>query len=549
MSELQHLPTDPYARPRPEPDGVFTLVISSGVTSSGLTLTSTEFEQVLSGGVAIFNTIDSGGQATVMSGGLTEGDAVLSGGTEVLSTGGVASGLVVSANGLVSGTGILDSAAIYGFATSVSVGTDGDFYPATYIEAGGTASALTVLNTAILEVEPSGVAMATTVDGGGILFVDESGLASGATVANGGVLAVNGEADAARIAGGGYVSVSGYVSSSASDPDMTVQAVLSNAELGGGAQLEIDAEGVASAVRVDSGGFIEVQSGGELVNATLVGAALSAGGGSLVGGLVLSGGASATLRTTAEAFGVKVLSGTLNIGPEAIAEALTTSSGGTVVDNGLVGDGAIAGQTGTTVLAGAMTGSGLFVVENGGAVVLSGATSAFTGEFVLGGGKIEFAAAGGASHAKLAFGNTFTSSSQYNVYQIDAADRPVSGGGFAAPLVDFSLASQDRIDLAGLAFTSGATAKVTGNTLTLVDGSYTASFTLSHTKATKYGVKSDDAGGTLIEAGGTAITLIEAAAAFQPTVGGMVLSAAEMRIAGLDLAVGVSGPGARHTFG
>jgi len=99
---------------------------------------------------------------------------------------------------------------------------------------------------------------------------------------------------------------------------------------------------------------------------------------------------------------------------------------------------------------------------------------------------------------------------------IEAVDRPVKGGTFANVLSRFD-DSYDRVDLAGLAYVSGATAKWNGHELTLKDGSYVAHFELGEDRARRYVVVSDGHGGTLIRGGGTGtIGLAEAAASFDP---------------------------------
>ena len=67
-----------------------------------------------------------------------------------------------------------------------------------------------------------------------------------------------------------------------------------------------------------------------------------------------------------------------------------------------------------------------------------------------------------------------------------------------------------------LAFVSGATAVLNGAVLTVTDGAYHASFTLSGSAAAAYVVMGDGAGGALVHAaaGSPIHTLVQAAAAF-----------------------------------
>jgi hypothetical protein len=75
----------------------------------------------------------------------------------------------------------------------------------------------------------------------------------------------------------------------------------------------------------------------------------------------------------------------------------------------------------------------------------------------------------------------------------------------------------EDLDLRGRAFASGATANLIGHTLALVDGTYSASFTLSGTSpssfASAYVVSDDGHGGTLITASAT-MTMAQHMAAF-----------------------------------
>ena len=100
-----------------------TLIVSSGVTSSALSVASGELVDVLSGGVVQ--------QTTVLAGGVVD-----------LALGGTAtSATVVSAGGLVSGAGDVEGTlTFYGSASDASLGEAGQFSQLT-VEAGGAATA------------------------------------------------------------------------------------------------------------------------------------------------------------------------------------------------------------------------------------------------------------------------------------------------------------------------------------------------------------------------------------------------------------------------
>ena len=100
--------------------------------------------------------------------------------------------------------------------------------------------------------------------------------------------------------------------------------------------------------------------------------------------------------------------------------------------------------------------------------------------------------------------------------KIEAAAAPANGARFAATLLDFDSSSATYLNLASVAFVSGATATLGGHTLTLHDGAYTAAFTLGGTAASAYSVFSDGAHGTLIRAatGAGTMPLVQMMAAF-----------------------------------
>jgi autotransporter-associated beta strand protein len=162
-------------------------------------------------------------------------------------------------------------------------------------------------------------------------------------------------------------------------------------------------------------------------------------------------------------------------------------SGDTLVDNGVLEVGAI-----TETLAGTLAGSGTLLKASRGTLVLSGTESAFTGSVAISGGVVELASSGGL-HAAI----TFSGAKTVAELKVDAADQPVAGSTFADALVNFDN-SLDKLDLSGLAYVSGATATVSGSTLTLSDGGKTYKFTLGGTKPAAYQAISDGAGGTEI---------------------------------------------------
>jgi hypothetical protein len=116
---------------------------------------------------------------------------------------------------------------------------------------------------------------------------------------------------------------------------------------------------------------------------------------------------------------------------------------------------------------------------------------------VIDGGTIELAAYRALGGASVVFGGGTAS----ETLQIDAYDSPAAGGTFANVISNFS-GSHDFIDLRGLAYVAGASATVSGATLTLSDGGNTYNFDLAGaigSAGTLYPVTSDGHGGTLID--------------------------------------------------
>ena len=135
----------------------------------------------------------------------------------------------------------------------------------------------------------------------------------------------------------------------------------------------------------------------------------------------------------------------------------------------------------------------------------------FGGKAVISGGTIELGASRALGSGYVAFVAPASGSA---VLQLDAAAVPTVGATLANTLSDFS-ASGEVADLAALAYVSGASATLSGATLTLTDGTRNYGFHVAGAKAAgAYQVTSDGHGGTEIAA------LIEVAAAFAPAPAG-----------------------------
>ena len=261
-----------------------TITVSSGVTSSGLDISSSNALLVLSGGAA-------------------DATTVLSGGTMKLSSGAAASGVVVSSGGLLEGRGQLSgSGYIAGQVIGVSVsGWSGASY--LEIESGGSADE--VLDLSILQIDAGATATGTVVSGDDSVY----GVASGTILEFGFETVFAGGTTVGAVVGrgGGETIDSGGVASGA-----TVE------YLGG---MSVDPGGSAVGVTVAAGGGIAVSAGATATGIVLSGAADSEQwAGDLVEGVV-SG-------TVVDFGGQETVSGGLAAGENAVG--VNVESGGTV---------------------------------------------------------------------------------------------------------------------------------------------------------------------------------------------------------------------------
>ena len=85
-------PTPPWTQATPLLSFHFHLIVSSGVTSSGVQVGDLDSITVLSGGIASATTVGAGGDEFVSSGGTTFND-VVSGGFEQIAAGGVSASI------------------------------------------------------------------------------------------------------------------------------------------------------------------------------------------------------------------------------------------------------------------------------------------------------------------------------------------------------------------------------------------------------------------------------------------------------------------------
>jgi autotransporter passenger strand-loop-strand repeat protein len=295
--------------------------------------------------------------------------------------------------------------------------------------------------------------------------VGAKGLISGAIISSGGALTVSsgGVASATVIAQGGkeIVALGGSDNGAAVSGIEIIYGTDTSARIAAGGALTVSSGGTAIATVIAKGGKETVGAGGIDRGATVAGALTVAGSES---GARIAAGGTVTVAAKGVISGAIISSG----------GALTVSSGGlasaTTVDAG--------GRE--TILSGGTAGG----------LILSGGTAVISG--IVGAGQTaKFAGPGG----DLALDN------------LPAFKGQIAGFG-----------AGDKIDLGGFAFAKSETvafkeaASKTSGTLTVVDGSKTATLTLTGVYVTSnFALATDAAGGTFVsyKSGGPAVQTAE----------------------------------------
>jgi autotransporter passenger strand-loop-strand repeat protein len=304
-------------------------VVSSGVTSSGLTLGFLDTITVLSGGTMSAIQLSDGGFATVSSGGSAFFDTIASGGVEDILSGGVASGEVVLSSGVVEGGGELVGATISGAVSGVVLlgddtiasggvfasATVGEFADAT-VAFGATVSDVTVSGLfASLGLSPDTDVSSVTIESGGALFAANSE-ADASVVAGGGLLDVTGSGVmiGTTILAGGEAALNAPFFSDQSTTVSSGGLFLANAGLG--------------MSDVISSGGLAIASGAGLLDPTLVGGVLSMISGTVTEATVSSGGREVVLNDGIDSASTVLSGGVMVLSGGAITSGSLVSGGG-----------------------------------------------------------------------------------------------------------------------------------------------------------------------------------------------------------------------------
>ena len=407
-----------------------TLTISSGQTSSFLDVLQGGTLDVLSGGVVISTALQG---TEVLLGGTDTAATVTSGGTQIVSAGGTVSGGTISlgANQAVLAGGLaLDVLATGGRQTVSS----GGVVSGTIVSQDGFDNDGLIIS--------GGLSIAATVSSGG-------GIGVGGVIAVGQATPVIGGASGTVVSAGGLIDVG--------IGGITTGTVLAT----GSATEELYSGGIASNTIINAGAAEDVNAGGNAYAA-----------------IVLSGG-------------VQFIQGDVPFGslgepiPGGTALDDAVSSGGTVIDNGILYYAEAAGSIST--FAGTLLGSGMLVQSGPGTLTLSGSLAGFTGLASIVGGTLELASAGAAGDATIGFVN------------VSALAQTLKVDGSVGPLTTISnFNADDTIDLAGLSFGNTAAPSVSGNTVIVTEGNTTESLLIDGASNDSFALLSDGAAGTYL---------------------------------------------------
>jgi autotransporter passenger strand-loop-strand repeat protein len=281
-------------------DMTMAITVSSGVTSSGLTISSGDPLIVNSGGVAEDIIINAGGSATLLAGA-------------------VGSAFTVSAGAMVTGAGLLDGVSVLGSLSGVGLkGRDNT------VLAGGVATNVDVVH-ADLNIDKGAKAAGTSVSDKGLFAVGGTasdsligegseeevlgGVAFGDTIEKGGMLVTDTQASLTgeTVLNGGTIVYYGNVTTGTALPGV----ILST-----GAIVDLSGDVVSNGVVLNLAGvnadYLDVLSGGEVL-----------GPGNLIGSVTVAG----TISGVTDEGVVKLVSGGIALEINVLDQVLRVSAG------------------------------------------------------------------------------------------------------------------------------------------------------------------------------------------------------------------------------
>jgi autotransporter passenger strand-loop-strand repeat protein len=322
-------------------------VVSSGVTSSGITLSAGDLMTVSSGGKTI--NISDGGEEQLLAGGVASNTTVTSRGV-LIGGGGTDIGTVVDNAGLeqIGGSATdIDTVVsaggvqwLYASATASSTTLSGG----TQILGGVTSSIPFGVQSAT-----GGMAMEDVVDAGGHEYVGTGAKTSGTVVHSGGTQQVGGSTTWSYYYGlsaGSSATMSTNLSGGVASNTVVSSGGLETVASGGTTistttygEEQVAAGGVASATTVESGGVIIAGSGTESGTVVKSGGLEQIGGGVDTAAVVSSGGVewlygSATASSTTLSGGTQIIGGVTSSIPFGVQATPGGTAIGDVVDSG-----------------------------------------------------------------------------------------------------------------------------------------------------------------------------------------------------------------------
>jgi autotransporter passenger strand-loop-strand repeat protein len=510
------------------------IVVSSGVTSTGLDITSGQTLTVLSGGIASNTTIGYGGSAVVS--GVDSGTMVQSGGSVTVI--GAEFGATISSGGSAAIAGTASGNTILAGATEyVSGAATGDVVYGTQIVSGtavpGAVTSETVFGT--LDVTTTGATATDITVSGGTIFLSKAVVLSNTTLSGGTIImdspktVLSGSLDlvgsnsiiieAANSAGYGDLAViSGFnandkidltiITSSTADSitSSVVSGVTSVTVAGGGTTQTFlfAGSGGTYGLTGDGTGGVDLVSGAGTIFPAIN---YTVSGGQTSSGLVISSGHQLTVLSGGTAASATILSGGIatisgtDSGSNIAAGATETVIGSAVGDivagtqNITVSTAVIGNETvlsGGSISVGikSVTVSGI-TVNSGGSLTLNGAITA--SNTVLSGGTVNLTS----PKATLSGSLVFSGASTLEISALSST----SAGSYGDQAVISGFVQGDAIDFAAMGGTTGVTSSLvytsgTNKTvLTVSSGGATEAFTFGGHYTSGYFSLGTDTGG------------------------------------------------------
>ena len=443
---------------------------------------------------------------------MAAGGDILRGGSAVIDAGGTATSLTIEYGGSETiSTGGVDSGALVADSGNQIILSGGAAIGATIasggtqtIDASGAASDSYVQSGGIQIIESGGAATSATIASGGTQTIDGGGVASDSDVQNGGI----------QIIGSGGAAVSATVESGGVQ-DIESGAVASDTMVSSGGSVTVAAGASAVGVIVQSGGVEDVAAGGTTISTTLGagGLAFVVSGATASDTDVLSGGIE-FVASGGNAISTIIESGaTLVVLPGADISA-TVESGGSAVSTGVVVTDlhSFVEVEGASTYALLISGSGMVDYVLTGGTVTSTQISDNGLEIVLAGGLAINTSIGDPSEQ-------IVSGSAVSTIVGSTGDMLVASGGTAVStivqgggtmLVDSgatidmtSLSLSAVLDLTYATFSSGGSAVLSGGILTIDEGATSVSVALAGDYTGEYfHLGNDGDGGTDITVDG-----------------------------------------------